>query len=90
MLILTRRIGESLVIGDDVRITVLDVKGNQVRIGVYAPKEVSVHREEVYAKIQAEQGRRLGIGQGDQNFSVAELFTLQNASCLGVADPLLG
>jgi len=90
MLILTRRIGESLVIGDDVRMTVLDVKGNQVRIGVHAPKEVSVHREEVYAQIQAEQGRPLGIRQGDPNISVAELFALQNASCLGVADRLLG
>ncbi len=55
MLILTRRIGETLVIGDDVRITVLGVKGNQVRIGVNAPKTVSVHREEIYQKILSEK-----------------------------------
>ena len=51
MLILTRRVGESLMIGDDVTITVLGVKGNQVRIGVKAPKEVAVHREEILARI---------------------------------------
>ena len=56
MLILTRRIGETLMIGDDVTVTVLGVKGNQVRLGVNAPKNVAVHREEIYQKIQAEQG----------------------------------
>ena len=56
MLILTRRIGETLIIGDDVSITVLGVKGNQVRIGVTAPKDVSVHRQEVYEKIHKEGG----------------------------------
>lgn len=55
MLILTRRVGETLMVGDEVTVTVLGVKGNQVRIGVNAPKDVSVHREEIYQRIQKEK-----------------------------------
>lgn len=54
MLILTRRIGETLMIGDDVAVTVLGVKGNQVRLGIDAPKDVAVHREEIYERIRSE------------------------------------
>ena len=56
MLILTRRVGETLMIGDEVTVTVLGVKGNQVRIGVNAPRDVAVHREEIYDRIRSEQG----------------------------------
>ena len=63
MLILTRRVGETIMIGDDISLTVLGVKGNQVRIGVNAPKEVSVHRQEIYDRIQLE-------GKGNDSHSV--------------------
>lgn len=56
MLILTRRVGETLMVGDEVTVTVLGVKGNQVRLGVNAPKDVAVHREEIYERIKREQG----------------------------------
>ena len=66
MLILTRRVGETVVIGNDIDVTVLGVKGNLVRLGVKAPREVSVHREEIYKRIKEEGGetRKSGNGHG--------------------------
>ena len=64
MLILTRRVGESLMIGDEVNVTVLGIKGNQVRSGVNAPKDVAVHREEIYQRIQQETGESSELSEG--------------------------
>ena len=66
MLILTRRMSESIIIGDNVVITVLGIKGNQVRLGIDAPKEVSVHREEIYQRIQNE----ISIAEKDNELNV--------------------
>ena len=70
MLILTRRVGETLMIGDDVTVTVLGVKGNQVRIGVNAPRDVAVHREEIYERIKREKAN------ANDNESTGQLATL--------------
>lgn len=61
MLILTRRVGETLMIGDDVSVTVLGVKGNQVRIGIDAPKDIAVHRQEIYERIKGEELRLVEV-----------------------------
>jgi carbon storage regulator len=72
MLILTRRVGETVMIGNDVTVTVLGVKGNQVRIGVNAPRDVAVHREEIYERIKREEqegvSHRPAKGNGEDTF----------------------
>jgi carbon storage regulator len=72
MLILTRRVGETVMIGDDVTVTVLGVKGNQVRVGINAPKNVAVHREEIFERIKREQeGEPSGEAEGSAQFASA-------------------
>jgi carbon storage regulator len=66
MLVLSRKIGESIRIGDDIVVTVLEVKGDQVRVGIEAPKHIKVHRQEVYAEIQ-EQNRQSALQKADRS-----------------------
>jgi carbon storage regulator len=74
MLILTRRVGETLMIGDSVTVTVLGVKGNQVRIGINAPKDVAVHREEIYQRIQRGED-----GEGNKSHPESDAGNLPRA-----------
>lgn len=72
MLILTRKLGESITIGDDIRVTVLGIRGRQVRLGIEAPAKVVVHREEIYVKIQAEN-RKASRGTADNQQALVDL-----------------
>jgi carbon storage regulator len=72
MLILTRRVGETLMIGDEVTVTVLGVKGNQVRIGVNAPRDVPVHREEIYERIKREQAEGVEHSPDSEQHAASE------------------
>jgi carbon storage regulator len=68
MLVLTRRTNQSIVIGQNVTVTVLEIRGDQVRLGIRAPREVSVHREEVFAEIRRENQRAAGVRSADTSF----------------------
>jgi carbon storage regulator len=90
MLILTRRVGETLMIGDEVSVTVLGVKGNQVRIGIQAPKSVAVHREEIYRRIQREKDQSPGTQHPDDEGSPHESSGAdENEADLRVRDVVL-
>jgi len=65
MLILTRKLGESIAIGDGIKVTLLEVRGKEVKIGVQAPRDVPIHRQEIYEKIQQENLRAAGTSEGD-------------------------
>ncbi len=76
MLILTRRAGETVMIGSDVTITVLGVKGNQVRIGINAPRDVAVHREEIYERIQSEKNAKDADASAEGSLTVVLVMAL--------------
>lgn len=76
MLILTRKIGETIAIGDDVKVQIIDVKGKQVRLGIQAPPSMAVHREEVYQRIQ-DQNRQAAGSRPDDLSEVADLWARQ-------------
>jgi len=90
MLILTRKLGESVTIGDDIKITILGVRGRQVRLGIIAPQKVTIHREEIYFKIQ-EENKRAADSTVDEVLRVATLVkedhkTLQTASASDLSE----
>ena len=74
MLILTRRIGEKLMIGDDISVTILGVKGNQVRIGVHAPEDVAIHREEIYDRVRDEAEAEGARGKGGEGSDLVRSY----------------
>jgi carbon storage regulator len=80
MLILTRRVGETVVIGDNVDVTVLGVKGNQVRLGVKAPRDVTVHREEIYNRICGEGSKANGKTNGNGNGSAEDSLKVASSA----------
>ncbi|VAX20770.1 Carbon storage regulator [hydrothermal vent metagenome] len=79
MLVLTRKPGESVTIGDDIKITVIDVKGRQVRIGISAPREMTIHREEIYAKIH-EENLKAAFAKAVNMKKLAEIFPAKKHS----------
>jgi carbon storage regulator len=74
MLILTRKLGEKITIGDDVRITLLEIKGAQVRLGIEAPKDISIHRQEIYDRIREENWESSSVNEGDLSEAVSLLM----------------
>ncbi|HPW67975.1 MAG: carbon storage regulator CsrA [Desulfomonilia bacterium] len=79
MLILTRKVGETVAIGDDIRISIVEIKGTQVKLGIQAPKNVEVHREEIYLKIQ-EENRRAALVTKDSLGAAQELIMIKKSS----------
>jgi carbon storage regulator len=79
LLILTRKVGETVAIGDDIRISIVEIKGTQVKLGIQAPKNVEVHREEIYLKIQ-EENRRAALVTKDSLGAAQELIMIKKSS----------